>query len=34
MGQIARAVEFLASQSARSYTHELVLTPSGDRWIP
>jgi NAD(P)-dependent dehydrogenase (short-subunit alcohol dehydrogenase family) len=34
MGQIAGAVEFLASQSARSYTHELVLTPSGDRWIP
>src|SRR4029079_16364167 len=34
MGQIAGAVEFLASQSPRRYTHELVLTPSGDRWIP
>jgi len=34
MAQIAGAVEFLASQSPRSYTHELVVTPSGDRWIP
>ena len=31
---IARAVEYLASQTPRSYTHELVLTPGGERWIP
>jgi NAD(P)-dependent dehydrogenase (short-subunit alcohol dehydrogenase family) len=31
---IARAVEYLASQTPRSYTHELVVTPAGDRWIP
>jgi NAD(P)-dependent dehydrogenase (short-subunit alcohol dehydrogenase family) len=34
MGLIAEAVEFLASQEPRAYTHELVLTPSGDRWVP
>src|SRR3954468_1504408 len=33
-GQIARAVEYLASQSPRGYTHELVVTPAGDRWLP
>src|SRR4051795_4414769 len=32
--QIARAVEYLAGQSARAYTHELVVTPAGDRWVP
>jgi NAD(P)-dependent dehydrogenase (short-subunit alcohol dehydrogenase family) len=32
--EIARAVEYLASQSPRAYTHELVVTPSGDRWVP
>ncbi len=32
--EIARAVEYLASQSARGYTHELVLTPGGERWLP
>jgi NAD(P)-dependent dehydrogenase (short-subunit alcohol dehydrogenase family) len=32
--EIARAVEYLAGQSARALTHELVLTPSGDRWLP
>jgi NAD(P)-dependent dehydrogenase (short-subunit alcohol dehydrogenase family) len=31
---IARAVEYLASQTARGLTHELVLTPAGDRWLP
>jgi NAD(P)-dependent dehydrogenase (short-subunit alcohol dehydrogenase family) len=31
---IARAVEYLASQSPRAYTHEVVLTPGGERWIP
>jgi NAD(P)-dependent dehydrogenase (short-subunit alcohol dehydrogenase family) len=34
MAEIARAVEFLATQSPRSYTHELVVTPSGERWLP
>ena len=31
---VVEAVNFLASQSARGMTHELVLTPSGDRWLP
>lgn len=31
---IARAVAYLAGQSPRAWTHELQLTPSGDRWIP
>jgi 3-oxoacyl-[acyl-carrier protein] reductase len=31
---VARAVEYLASQTARGLTHELVLTPAGDRWLP
>ena len=31
---VARAVAYLASQSARGLTHELVLTPAGDRWVP
>jgi NAD(P)-dependent dehydrogenase (short-subunit alcohol dehydrogenase family) len=31
---IARAVEYLASQTPRAYTHEVVLTPGGERWIP
>ena len=34
MRLIAEAVEFLASQEPRAYTHELVLTPSGDTWVP
>lgn len=28
------AVRFLATQSARGMTHELVITPVGDRWLP
>jgi len=32
--EIARAVEYLAGQGARGLTHELVLTPAGDRWLP
>ena len=32
--EIARAVEYLANQSERAYTHELVVTPAGDRWVP
>jgi NAD(P)-dependent dehydrogenase (short-subunit alcohol dehydrogenase family) len=32
--EIAKAVQFLADQSPRSWTHELTLTPRGDRWTP
>ena len=31
---IAEAVQFLAEQEPRAYTHELMLTPAGDRWVP
>jgi NAD(P)-dependent dehydrogenase (short-subunit alcohol dehydrogenase family) len=31
---IAQAVEFLAAQEPRALTHELVVTPAGDRWVP
>jgi NAD(P)-dependent dehydrogenase (short-subunit alcohol dehydrogenase family) len=31
---VARAVAFLAGQDARGMTHEIVVTPAGDRWIP
>jgi NAD(P)-dependent dehydrogenase (short-subunit alcohol dehydrogenase family) len=31
---VVRAVRFLASQSTRGMTHELVVTPSGGRWVP
>ena len=34
MADIARAVEYLATQSPRGYTHELQLTPRLDRWVP
>jgi NAD(P)-dependent dehydrogenase (short-subunit alcohol dehydrogenase family) len=34
MRLIAEAVEYLAGQEPRAYTHELVLTPSGDTWTP
>ena len=34
MGQIAEAVAFLVNQRSRAYTHEMVVTPSGDRWVP
>jgi NAD(P)-dependent dehydrogenase (short-subunit alcohol dehydrogenase family) len=34
MSQIARAVAFLADQTPRALTHELVVTPAGDRWVP
>ena len=33
-GAIAEAVQFLAEQEPRAYTHELMLTPAGDRWVP
>lgn len=31
---VIEAVCFLAAQSARGMTHELVITPTGDRWLP
>ena len=34
MRLIAEAVEYLASQQPRAYTHELMVTPAGDRWVP
>jgi NAD(P)-dependent dehydrogenase (short-subunit alcohol dehydrogenase family) len=34
MRLIGEAVEYLANQEPRAYTHELILTPSGDRWVP
>jgi NAD(P)-dependent dehydrogenase (short-subunit alcohol dehydrogenase family) len=34
MQLVAEAVEFLANQRPRGYTHELSLTPAGERWVP
>ncbi len=34
MGEIAQAVAFLVEQGARSFTHDLVLTPAAERWVP
>jgi NADP-dependent 3-hydroxy acid dehydrogenase YdfG len=34
MTEVARAVSFLVEQGARAYTHELVVTPGGERWVP
>ena len=34
MADVAAAVEYLAEQGPRGMTHELVLTPAGDRWLP
>jgi NAD(P)-dependent dehydrogenase (short-subunit alcohol dehydrogenase family) len=31
---VVAAVNFLASQSSRGLTHELVITPCGGRWLP
>jgi NAD(P)-dependent dehydrogenase (short-subunit alcohol dehydrogenase family) len=31
---VAGAVAYLAGQSPRAWTHELQITPSGDRWVP
>ena len=31
---VADAVAFLAAQEPRGMSHELVLTPAGDRWVP
>jgi NAD(P)-dependent dehydrogenase (short-subunit alcohol dehydrogenase family) len=32
--QVAEAVAFLVNQRGRALTHELVVTPAGDRWVP
>jgi NAD(P)-dependent dehydrogenase (short-subunit alcohol dehydrogenase family) len=32
--QVAAAVSFLVQQRDRALTHELVVTPAGDRWVP
>jgi len=32
--EIAQAVRFLGDQGARAATHELQLTPLGERWVP
>jgi NAD(P)-dependent dehydrogenase (short-subunit alcohol dehydrogenase family) len=32
--ELAQAVAYLERQSPRGYTHELTITPSGDRWVP
>jgi NAD(P)-dependent dehydrogenase (short-subunit alcohol dehydrogenase family) len=34
MGDVARAVSYLVEQGPRAYTHELVVTPAGERWVP
>ncbi len=34
MTQVATAVSFLAEQESRALTHELVVTPAGERWVP
>jgi 3-oxoacyl-[acyl-carrier protein] reductase len=31
---IPEAVSYLAGQQPRAYTHELALTPAGERWVP
>lgn len=34
MGEIASTVAFLVNQGSRGLTHDLVVTPAGDRWVP
>jgi len=34
MAQVAAAVSFLVEQQPRALTHELVVTPAGERWVP
>ena len=34
MTQVAEAVAFLVQQRPRALTHELVVTPAGERWVP
>jgi NAD(P)-dependent dehydrogenase (short-subunit alcohol dehydrogenase family) len=32
--EVAAAVAFLVQQGARALTHELAVTPAGERWVP
>ncbi|HEY1521133.1 MAG TPA: SDR family NAD(P)-dependent oxidoreductase [Solirubrobacteraceae bacterium] len=34
MSEVAKAVAYLVEQGVRAYTHELQVTPAGERWIP
>ena len=34
MNEIAAAVAFLVNQGARALTHDLVVTPAGEHWVP
>ena len=34
MSEIARAVHYLVEQDPRGFTHELTVTPAGERWVP
>jgi NAD(P)-dependent dehydrogenase (short-subunit alcohol dehydrogenase family) len=34
MGEVARAVSYLVEQGPRGLTHELQVTPAGERWVP
>lgn len=34
MGEVAKTVAFLVEQGRRALTHELVVTPAGERWVP
>jgi NAD(P)-dependent dehydrogenase (short-subunit alcohol dehydrogenase family) len=34
MEDVAGAVAYLVEQGPRAYTHELVITPAGERWVP
>jgi NAD(P)-dependent dehydrogenase (short-subunit alcohol dehydrogenase family) len=34
MARIAEAVQFLSEQDQRAYTHELMVTPAGENWVP
>jgi NADP-dependent 3-hydroxy acid dehydrogenase YdfG len=34
MSEIAKAVAYLVEQGVRAYTHEMVVTPAGERWVP
>jgi hypothetical protein len=34
LDEVARAAFHLATQERRAMSHELVVTPAGDRWVP
>jgi NADP-dependent 3-hydroxy acid dehydrogenase YdfG len=34
MGDVAKAVAYLVEQGPRAYTHDLTVTPAGERWVP